>query len=339
MAALKAGGVGGASHAEFAIIRTGLSKSWEDAQRMYLADAGQAWLGARPRLDAVPATARRSAARRPAAPASTPTSRASASRLGAEKSNEREMTVTKDKDGSASYDTKQGQGDKRTAGANVSVGVVEGGASIGKTVTTSTGYKFLVKPGMKNARELQDQIARLANASQAEVDAFAKAHPETVVERSDVRDDERSRPRSPRASARREGNVHGRCRRRRHGDARRRRQDHRHQERGHNEGGLSVSAGGKHDRQRDQRGGRLPRVGADGERVVDVTRKDSETDTAKFLDSLPVVGTKKKKDKGALATATGAEEEDTRRATSRASPSTTPTSRRSRRRRRTRTTG
>ena len=79
--------------------------------------------------------------------------------------------------------------------------------------------------------------------------------------------------------------------------------------RGHNEGGLSVSVGSKTIGSTTEEEW-APRVGADGERVVDVTRKDSETDTAKFLDSLPIVGTKKKKDKGALATATGAEEEE-----------------------------
>ena len=120
--------------------------------------------------------------------------------FGAERSNEREMTVTKNKDGSATYDTRQGQGEKRSAGGKVSAASSKA-ASIGKTVTTATGYKFLVKPEMKNARALQDQIARLANASQAEVDAFAKAHPERSSNAATCAT-RRSRTRSPRASAR-----------------------------------------------------------------------------------------------------------------------------------------
>ena len=122
----------------------------------------------------------------------------------AEKSDEREMTVTKDEDGSVAYDTKQGESDKKSVGGKVSSGIVEGGASVGKTVTTSTGYKLTVQAGTENARQLQDQIAKLANAKVPEIEAFIKAHPEVKVERSDVRDDSRT-SRSPPASAGRRG--------------------------------------------------------------------------------------------------------------------------------------
>ena len=66
VAALKAGGVGGASYAEFAIIRTGISKTWKTRRGCTWecrASSGRLKISTRCR----PATARRSAARRPPA--------------------------------------------------------------------------------------------------------------------------------------------------------------------------------------------------------------------------------------------------------------------------------
>ena len=303
LAALRTGGAG--KQPELAVVRTGLSKSWEDAQKMYLAMSGK--IGSAADLDAMNAGDSKTVGRKTTEGVGV---NASGGPVGieadAEKSQEREMTVTKGKDGSATYDTKQGQGDKKSVGVNVSSGVASGGVAIGTTVTTSTGYKFLVKPDMKDARALQDQIAKLANASQAEVDAFAKAHPETVVERADVRDDGKNVKVNAavggvKATFLDGAGIEDTVTRDRDGkviDTKKR---------GHNEGGLAVTAGGKQIGTdiKEEAGAR---VGADGERVFDVKRAQGDTDTVDLLDSLPIVGSKKK-DKSALEKATGAADE------------------------------
>lgn len=307
VAALKSGS---GTQKEMAIIRTGLSQGWPEAQRMYRAMMGEG-VGSAAEVDTMKAGESRTfGTKKKGGVGVNADAKGLGVEAGLEKSSEREMTVTKEKDGSATYDTKQGEAEKRKAGASVSVGVVGGGGSIGQTVTTSVGYKFRVKPDMKDARALQDRIAQLAHASAAEVEAFAKAHPECVVERTEVRDDSRQTNVHMSAAGVKgnfmsgagiedtvvrdgQGNIV---------DTRKR---------GHNEGGLSVSAG-KYtigSSTEEQAGAR---VGADGERVVDVSKKDTETDTVKFLDALPLVGSKKKDDRGAIAKATGAEEpEDT----------------------------
>jgi hypothetical protein len=303
VAALKTGGAG--KQPELAIIRTGLSKSWDDAQKMYLALTGK--IGSAADFDAMGAGDSKTVGRKTTAGAGVNASGGPVGiELDAEKSQEREMTVTKGKDGSATYDTKQGQGDKKSAGANVTMGVASGGVAIGKTVTTATGYKFLVKPDMKDARALQDQIAKLANASQAEVDAFAKAHPETVVERVDVRDDAKdvkvnAGVAGVKATFLDGAGIEDTVTRDRDGkitDTKKR---------GHNEGGLAVSAGGKQIGTdiKEEAGAR---EGADGQRMFDVKRAQGDTDVVDLLDSLPLVGGKKK-DKSALETATGAKDE------------------------------
>jgi hypothetical protein len=303
VAALRTGGAG--KQPELAVIRTGLSKTWEDAQAMYLAMTGK--IGSASDVDTMRAGDTKTVGRKTTEGAGVNASGGPVGiQLDAEKSQEREMTVTKGKDGSATYDTKQGEGDKKSAGASVSVGVASGSLAIGTTVKTATGYKFLVKPDMKDARALQDQIAKLANASQAEVDAFAKAHPETVLERADMRDDGKNVKVDAavgglKASFLDGAGIEDTVTRDRDGkviDTKKR---------GHNEGGLALSAGGKQigTEIKEEAGAR---VGADGERMFDVKRAQGDTDTVDLLDSLPIVGSKKK-DKSALATATGAADE------------------------------
>jgi hypothetical protein len=223
--------------------------------------------------------------------------------VNAERTNEREMTVSKGEDGSATTTPARARPTSAARGVKVSSGVVGGGFGIGKTVTTKTGYKFCVKPDMKNARELQDQIARLANAPQAEVDAFAKAHPRRG--RAPRHKDDSKETTANRERGRRRPRLRRRPRRREDRDPRRQGQRHRHRERGHNEGGLKVKAG-KYQVGTDIKEEAKPRDDAAGDKVMDVSRDQTSTDAVKFLDSLPVVGSKKKdKDKGALATATG----------------------------------
>ncbi len=231
-------------------------------------------------------------------------------------SREREMKVTKDEDGGATYDTKDGEKQKGEVGAKVSVGVAEGSASIGKAVTTSTGYRFRVKPDAKNAAQLQDAIAALAAAPQKVVEAFASQHandPGLEITRIDVRDETDSVKVGAgvaglkgtfAAGAGVEDTTtigpDGRI------DVRKR---------GHNEGGMGFEAGGIAIASgfEESAGGRHD---AAGDRVVDVTRTDKGTDFVALGEKL--VGRKPKEDKGVLATAAGTkpkEETDTTRIT------------------------
>ena len=302
LAALKSGGSG--KQDELAVVRVGL-KSWPEAQKMFLAMSGKT--GSAADVDTMQVGDSKTIGRKTTEGGGiSADSGGFGVNVGAEKSQNREMTVGKNKDGSTSYDTRQGQADKKTAGVTVTAGVASAGVAFGKTVTTATGYKFRVTADMKDARALQDQIAKLANASQAEVDAFAKAHPQTVVERSDVRDDSDSTNVTASVAGikgnfmsgsgiedtvtrDRDGKITGTSKR------------------GHNEGGLSVSAGGKTigTEINEEASGR---VGADGDRVVDVKRAQGDTNIVDLLDSLPLVG-QKKKDKSALQKATGAPDE------------------------------
>ena len=252
VAALK---TGSGSQKEMAIIKTGLSKGWPEAQRMYRQMTGE--LGTAADVDSMSAGDSKTIGRKLKGGAGV---NAQGGPIGveasAEKTDEREMTVTKNKDGSVDYDSKQGGSDKPSRWApGVRSGIVEGGASVGKTVTTSTGFKLTVPPGTKNARALQDQIARLANAKVAEIEAFIKAHPEVKVERSDVRDDSQQRQ-GHRRRRRREGDVRRRPRHRGHGDARPRRQGHRHEQARPQRRRPCNYRRRQADRHRDQRGGR-----------------------------------------------------------------------------------
>ncbi|MEO8526514.1 MAG: hypothetical protein ABI460_17440 [Caldimonas sp.] len=302
LAALKTGGSG--AQDELAVVRVGL-KSWPQAQKMFLALSGKT--GSAADVDTMKVGDSKTIGRKTTEGGGiNADSGGLGVNVGAEKSQNREMTVSRNKDGSTGYDTRQGQGDKKTAGVTVTAGVASAGLAFGKTVTTATGYRFRVTADMKNARSLQDQIARLADASQADVDAFAKAHPEAVVERSDVRDDSKSTNVTAAVAGvkanfmtgagiedtvtrDRDGKIIGTSKR------------------GHNEGGLSVSAGGKTigTEINEEASGR---VGADGDRVVDVKRAQGDTNVVDLLDSLPLVG-QKKKDKSALQKVTGAPEE------------------------------
>ena len=299
LAALKTGGSG--PQPELAVVRVGL-KSWPEAQKMYLALSGKT--GSAADVDSMQAGDSKTIGRKTTEGAGVSADSGGIGvNLAGEKSQNREMTVSKNKDGSTSYDTKQGQGDKKSAGVTVNSGVASAGVAFGKTVTTSTGYKFRVTADMKDARALQDQIARLASASQAEVDAFAKAHPETVLERSDVRDDSHGTNVTAgvggvKANFMAGAGIEDTVIRDSSGkiiDT---------GKRGHNEGGLSFSAAGKTigTEINEEAAGR---VGADGDRVVDVKRAQGDTDIVDMLDSLPLVG-QKKKDKSALQKATGA---------------------------------
>lgn len=224
--------------------------------------------------------------------------------VSGETTREREMTVTKDADGGATYDTHQGSKHKGEVGGKVSVGMAEGSVAIGKTITTKSGYKFRVKPEAKNAVALQNEIAALHDAPEAKVRAFAErnaGNPDLEITKIDARDDTDSTRLGAGALGAKatfadshgietttttgpDGKVDKR-------------------QRGHNAGGMTLEAGGISIGSdfEESAGGRND---AQGARVVDVSRSESETDFGKLKDKL--LGRKPKgEEKGALATAAG----------------------------------
>lgn len=300
--ALRTGGAG--RQPELAIVRTGLTKGWQDAQAMYLAMTGK--IGSARDVDTMGAGESKTVGNKKSGDVAFDASGGPVGiDLGGGNTKERELTVTRNTDGSATYDTRHGESDRRSAGGSVTMGVASGGMKVGSTVTTSTGYQFRVDPGMKNARELQDRIAKLVNASADEVEAFAKAHKELVVRRVDVRDDSRNVKVDAgvggvKVEFGKGSGIEDTVTR----DADGKTVDEK--KRGHNEGGLSVSAGGKQIGTdiKEEAGAR---DGADGKRVFDVKRTQADTDVVDMLDSLPLVG-QKKKDKTTLQKITGEED-------------------------------
>ena len=170
VAALKSGS---GTQEEFQIIRTGLSQGWPAARAMYLAMSGKT--GSASDVDAMRVGESKEVGKKLKGGVSANVDvKGIGVEVGVEKTHDQSMKVTKEKDGSASYETHIGDGTSATHGGKLSVGVVEGSFTASTSVMTSRGYKLAVKPGMKNARQLQDQIARLS--SQAEIDQFAKEH-------------------------------------------------------------------------------------------------------------------------------------------------------------------
>ena len=297
-------GQGNASGPEFKIIRTGLSNGWNAARDLYLGLSAKT--GSASDVDAMQAHDSKEIGKKTSGGASASVdAKGVGVEIGAEKSHDQSMKVTKEEDGSATYETKVGDGTSTTHGAKVSVGVAEGGLSLSKSVTTTAGYKLSVKPGMKNARALQDQIAKLS--SQAEIDAFAKAHPETVVERTGVHG-EADKTAVSVGVAGVKGNLDFS-----HGVEESKTTDASGkvigtQTKGSNTGGAGVALG-KIKVSDSTSEEAVAKTDADGQTTLDVSKTRTSTDTAKLLGTLPLVGDKKK---GALATVTGGGvEEDT----------------------------
>ena len=301
VAALK---TGSGTQKEFAIIRTGLSGNWDKAREMYQAMSGKT--GSAADVDSMQAGDSKTVGKKTqGGVAVSGDAKGVGVELGAEKTHDQSMTVTKEKDGSATYETKVGDATKKSAGAKVSVGVVEGSFSASHTVTSSAGYKLHVTPDMKNAKLLQDQIAKLS--SQKEIDDFAKAHPETVVQKTETKGDADAQAVGVGIGGAKVGLNYG------HGIEESKTTDASGkvigtQTKGTNTGGMEVKVG-KLKIGASTTEEAVAKKDADGETTLDVTKSDQSTDAAKFLGSLPVVGDKKDKKKGALATVTGAEEE------------------------------
>lgn len=301
VAALK---TGSGTQKEFAIIRTGLSGNWDKAREMYLAMSGKT--GSAADVDSMQAGDSKTVGKKTqGGVAVSGDAKGVGVELGIEKSHDQSMMVTKEKDGSATYETNVGDGTKKSAGGKLSVGVVEGSASVSRTVTTTTGYKLHVTPDMKNPKWLQDQIAKLS--SQKEIDEFAKAHPETVVQKTETQGVADTQAVGVGIGGAKVGLNFG------HGIEESKTTDAQGkvigtQTKGTNTGGMEVKVG-KLTIGASTTEEAVAKKDADGETTLDVTRSDKSTDAAKFLGSLPVVGDKKDKKKGALATVTGAEEE------------------------------
>ena len=301
VAALKSGS---GTQEEFQIIRTGLSKGWPAARDMYLAMSGKT--GSASDVDGMQGGESKEVGKKLKGGVSANVDvKGIGVQLGVDKTHDQSMKVTKEKDGTASYETNIGDGSTATYGGKVSVGVVEGSFTASTSVTTSRGYKLSIKPGMKNARQLQDQIARLS--SQAEIDQFAKDHKELVDERTDTTGTENKQAVGVGIGGAKVGLKYG------SGIEESKTTDKSGkvigtQTKGKNTGGMDVGIGKlKIGASTDEEA--VAKTDADGETTLDVTRTDTSTDMTKMLSGLPVVGDKKDKKKGALATATGGGEE------------------------------
>src|SRR5664280_3896103 len=99
---------------------------------------------------------------------------------GYEVGREASTKVTKEKDGTLTYDTSQADSEKLSGAAKINVGVVEGGFGASHTNTTSNGYKISIDPKAANAAEMQKALQ--ACKSQQDLDAFAKKYPAAVQE-------------------------------------------------------------------------------------------------------------------------------------------------------------
>jgi hypothetical protein len=186
---------GSGTQKEFAIIRCGLSKGWDAARDLYLGAGGQAMTvqeANQLKVGESTEVGKQTQVGGKAALGVKGGGFGVGVEGGHERGREESLKVTKEKDGTLRYDAKQGDSSKTSGGASVSAGVVEGSFGVSTSRTTSTGYSIAIDPNAKNAAEMQKALA--ACRSQAELDAFAKAYPAAVQEKtkSDGRADKQS---------------------------------------------------------------------------------------------------------------------------------------------------
>ena len=182
VAALKSGN---GSDKEFAIIRCGLSKGWAAARDLYLGASGKALSVAEANKLAVGESTKTGSEQKAGAGVSAGVKEGGfggSVQAGYEKGATTSNSVAKEKDGTLTYDSKRGNSVKGSGGATVNAGMVEGGFSASRTWTTSTGYKISIDPNDPKADEMQKALA--ACAGQAELDAFAKKYPKAVKEKT-----------------------------------------------------------------------------------------------------------------------------------------------------------
>ena len=313
VASLKAAsaGGGGGTQQEFAIIRTGVSnKGWDAAREMYLAMSGKALdknevdklekgesievtksdkvgvdanLGAKGKGIGIGVGIEG----------------------GVESSHDQSTKVTREQDGSVTYDTKDSNANKLSGGAKLNVGVVEGGMTLSKTQSTSTGYKISVDPKADNAAEMQAALARCK--SQADLDQFAARYPQAVKEKTKGKGKAENTGATLGVGPVKAGIGFGTS----------------------NEEEVTVDKDGKFVKKVVKGGNQgsdelaigkfkigskseeqaVAEIDADGNATLDTSKADTSTNTAKWLEA-NVPGAGNKKDKGLLKQA-GGEPEDT----------------------------
>lgn len=176
---------GNGTQREFAIIRVGLAQGWPAAQALYLGESAKATsVEAADKLKEGESieTGKQAQAGVEGELGVKGGGIGVGVKGGHERSHDESLKVTKNKDGKLEYDAKQGDGSKTSGGASLNVGVVDGSFGISRSNTTSSGVKIHIDPKHPQADRLQQELA--ACKSQAELDAFADRHRDTVVERS-----------------------------------------------------------------------------------------------------------------------------------------------------------
>ena len=302
VASLKAAsaGGGGGTQQEFAVIRTGVSKGWDAAREMYLAASGKA-LDAK-ELDKLRAgESVETGSKKKVGGSVGADAKGFGVEGGYEVGRDESTKVTKEKDGTLTYDTSQGDSAKVSGGAKVSVGVVEGGASFSHSNTTSTGYKISIDPKDKDAAKLQAALA--ACKSQKDLDAFAKQYPQTVQEKTTGKGTADTQTASigiggAKATLGYGNSVDEQTSVDKDGKLKKKTVT------GANKGGMDISVG-KYKIGDSGEEKAVAEIDGDGNATVDIGKTSTSTDAVKFLKSLPGMGDKDDKKPGALTKATG----------------------------------
>lgn len=295
-------GEGGGTEQEFAIIRQGLSEGWDAARTAFLAVSGKslapAELAKLREGDSVESGSKRKAGGGVSAGA-----KGVGLDAGYEVGRDESTKVTKEKDGKLTYDTSQGDSQKLSGAAKVSVGVVEGGFSLSHAMTTSTGYKISIDPAAQGAAEMQKALA--ACKSQGELDAFARKYPAAVQERTTGKGTADTQGASigiggAKAAVGFGNSLDEQDTRNKDGKLIRRTVT------GANQGGLELSVGKLKVGDSAQEKA-VAEIDGEGHAELDVGKTSTSTDALKLYDSVTGKGPKK----GVLAKATGGATDDT----------------------------
>ena len=183
VAALKSvsAGGGGGTQREFAIIHEGIANGWESARAMYLAATGNA-TDPNETAKMQAGDSIETGTRKKVGGGINADAKGVGVDVGYEVGHDESMKVTKGEDGKLTYDAAQGDSDKFSAGAKMSVGVVDGAVSFSHSNTTSSGYKIVVDPAAKGAAGMQAALS--ACKTQKDLDDFARTYPRSVQERT-----------------------------------------------------------------------------------------------------------------------------------------------------------
>jgi hypothetical protein len=178
--AASSGGTAAATHKEFAIIHAGVKQGWAVAQQLYTGRANALDAAALDNLkkgDSVEVGGGTSVGGK-----AKVAIKAVSLEGGVEQTDDHSAKVTRGEDGELDYELKGSSKSTRSGKVGVSSGAVEGSIGGSHTAATSTGYLIHVDPKKDAGGKLRQALA--ACKSQADYDAFAKAHPETVTEKT-----------------------------------------------------------------------------------------------------------------------------------------------------------